>query len=482
MAKLPSVKCPIGAALLLIVIGVLRLPAQIASEEGFAFTHVTVIDVERGLARHDQTVVIRGNRIAAAAPSRQTGLVPRGTRIIEARSKYLIPGLWDMHAHGPFSADLFVLHAGHGVTGIRHVGGPLAAAVAFRQTERLKTGDYPMRVRVGALSGPGLDAFEQYPQFPGLAMIVTSPEEGRHAVDALHAAKMDFVKIHTQMTRETWLAIVTRAREVGMPFAGHVPYAVSPAEASDAGQKSIEHLTGVAIACSSDEEKIRREARATPPSAAGTAPRFEHATSERVLSTFRVDKCRALARRFATNRTWQVPTLVVIDPDRCCRRGSDDPRAKYLPAWLVKWWEDTSVESPEKDVSLSRRMFQKRLEIVGILHRSGVPLLAGTDMLLPWVYPGLSLHDELVWFVRAGLSPAEALRTATLNPAVYFERTADLGTVTAGKLADLVLLDADPLSDIGNTRRVRAVVLDGQLFERSTIEKLLDDVAKRAQR
>ena len=125
-------------------------------------------------------------------------------------------------------------------------------------------------------------------------------------------------------------------------------------------------------------------------------------------------------------------------------------------------------------------MFQKRLEMVGMFHRLGVPLLAGTDMGLPWVYPGLSLHDELGWLVRAGLSPADALRTATLNPARYLDRAGDLGTVATGKLADLVLLDADPLRDIANTRRVRAVVLDGELFDDAAIRRLLDEVAERA--
>jgi imidazolonepropionase-like amidohydrolase len=126
-------------------------------------------------------------------------------------------------------------------------------------------------------------------------------------------------------------------------------------------------------------------------------------------------------------------------------------------------------------------MYRRRAEIVTLLHRSRVALLAGTDLGLPWMYPGLSLHDELASLVRAGLSPAEALRTATLNPAVYWNRTRDFGTIAAGKLADLVLLDGDPLSDIGNTRRVNAVVLDGQLFERSTIDRLLDDVVRRAE-
>ena len=478
MAKPAPVTC---LSALLCVATALELPAQLSSPQPFAFTHVNIVDVEHGLVQHDRTLVVRGNRIAAAGSSRQTRRVPAGTRIVEARGKYLIPGLWDMHAHGVFSADLFVLHAAHGVTGIRHMGGSLDQAVAFRRMERAHTGEYPMRIRVGALSGPALDGFDQLPQFPGLTMIVTGPEDGGRAVDRLHEAGVDFVKIHTQMTRDTWLAIVKRAKELSMPFAGHVPYAVSPLEASDAGQKSIEHLTGVAIACSSEEDAMRLDAAAVTPSAAGTVAEFEHAMSKRVLSTFNAEKCAALARRFAANHTWHTPTLSLWDPDRCCRRASEDPRAKYIPVAILKWWESASVDTPMDELGLRRRMYRKRAEIVTLLHRSRVALLAGTDLGLPWIYPGLSLHDELASLVRAGLSPAEALRTATLNPAVYWNRTRDFGTIAAGKLADLVLLDGDPLSDIGNTRRVNAVVLDGQLFERSTIDRLLDDVVRRAQ-
>jgi hypothetical protein len=205
MAKPAPVTC---LSVLLCVATALELSAQLSSPQPFAFTHVNIVDVEHGLVQQDQTLVVRGNRIAAAGSSRQTRRVPRGTRIVEARGKYLIPGLWDMHAHGAFSADLFVLHAAHGVTGIRHMGGSLDQAAAFRRMERAHTGEYPMRIRVGALPGPALDAFEQLPQFPGLTMIVTGPEDGRRAVDRLHEAGVDFVKIHTQMTRDTWLAIV----------------------------------------------------------------------------------------------------------------------------------------------------------------------------------------------------------------------------------------------------------------------------------
>ena len=284
--------------------------AQIVSGRSLVFAHVSVVDVESGVARDDQTVVIVGNRIAEVGLADRVR-VPPGGQVIDARGKFLIPGLWDMHAHGVFSADLFILHAAHGVTGIRHMAGPLTEATGFRRAGPSELREYPMRIRVGALSGPGLDGFESYPQFPGVWSLVSGPDDARKAVAAVHAARMDFVKIHTQMSRETWRAAVTEAKALGIPFAGHVPYAVSPAEAADAGQKSIEHLTGVPIACSSEEAEIRRSLSPLQPGAAGTAPRIEAATGQGALATFSQEKCQAIAQRFARAGTWQVPTFEV---------------------------------------------------------------------------------------------------------------------------------------------------------------------------
>jgi imidazolonepropionase-like amidohydrolase len=478
MPKLRDAKC--WTAVLVLVGAGLASAAQIVSAPDLAIAHVTVVDVEHGGLRRDQTVIIRGNRIVAIEPGRATQTDLSATRIIDGRGKYLIPGLWDMHTHGGFSPEIFALHGANGVTGIRHMGGPLDEAADFRRRERAGLGAYPMRIRVGALPGPALDAFEQYPQFPGLSVLVRAPAEGRRAVDNLHAAGMDFIKIHTQMSRATWLAVVDRAKKLGMAFAGHVPYSVSPVEASDAGQKSIEHLTGVAIACSSEEEDIRRAIAAVAPGPDATAPRVEHHASPRVLATFSAHKCAALADRFARQHTWQVPTFVAIDPDRCCKRAGDDPRARFLAAPIREWWESAAgTPLANDDLSVQRRMFQKRLDIVGMFHRHGVPLLAGTDMGVPWVYPGFSLHDELTALVRAGLSPAEALRTATVNPARYWNRAHELGEIGTGKLADLVLLDANPLADIGSTRKIRAVILDGQLFDRDRIDEILNEVSRR---
>jgi imidazolonepropionase-like amidohydrolase len=442
---------------------------------------VNVIDVERGVALEDQTVIVAGNRIADVGAAERVHVRP-GAQVVDGRGKYLIPGLWDMHVHVDASAEIFVLQAAHGVTGIRHLGGPWDLAVALRRAATAEPASYPMRIRVGALSGPYLDAFNDYPQFPS-PILVTNPDEGRKAVAALREARMDFVKIHGRMTPETWRAVVAEAKALRMPFAGHVPYTVSPAEAADAGQKSIEHLTGVLIACSSEESEIRRSLATLPEGPATSARRLERETGQRALATFSQEKCEALARRFARAGTWQVPTFVATDPDRCCLRAAEDPRARYLPVPLRPWWEGAApAAGPEADRLIPRRMLQKRLEIVGMFHRLGVPLLAGTDGGIPWVYPGISLHDELAFFVRAGLTPAEALRTATSNPARFLDREGDFGSVTRGKLADLVLLDADPLRDIANTRTVRAVILDGQLFDQATLRRLLDGVADWAQR
>ena len=366
--------------------------AQIVSGRSLVFAHVSVVDVESGVARDDQTVVIVGNRIAEVGLADRVR-VPPGGQVIDARGKFLIPGLWDMHAHGVFSPDLFILHAAHGVTGIRHMAGPLTEATGFRRAGPSELREYPMRIRVGALSGPGLDGFESYPQFPGVWSLVSGPDDARKAVAAVHAARMDFVKIHTQMSRETWRAAVTEAKALGIPFAGHVPYAVSPAEAADAGQKSIEHLTGVPIACSSEEAEIRRSLSPLQPGAAGTAPRIEAATGQGALATFSQEKCQAIAQRFARAGTWQVPTFVATDPDRCCLSTADDPRARYLPGPVRQWWDGAApAAAPDADRVTPRLMLRKRLEIVGMFHRLGVPLLAGTDAPIPFVYPGLSLH------------------------------------------------------------------------------------------
>jgi hypothetical protein len=252
-------------------------------------------------------------------------------------------------------------------------------------------------------------------------------------------------------------------------FAGHVPDAVRAAEASNAGQKSVEHLTGVFEGCSTIEHELMNQPRGPG--------------RGRFLTTFAPARARALITLFVKNQTWQVPTFFWERGEWLIEQtnAGPDPLAKYAPAawkertWplfvsdILKHWSTDPLPDREKFV-------QKELEIAGEMHRAGVPFLAGTDTAAGVrVYPGFSLHDELELFVRAGFTPMETLQTATRNPGLYLGLS-DTGTIEKGKKADLVLLDANPLDEIGNTRKIRSVVLAGHYLSRTDLDSLLHEV------
>jgi hypothetical protein len=239
---------------------------------------------------------------------------------------------------------------------------------------------------------------------------------------------------------------------------------VTAAEASDAGQKSLEHLHWIALAAPACYETAMGKPDA--PEACVEAAQQE------------------LFQRLVRNGTWVVPTNIV---EQALVEGDPrDPRLEYLPPAVRRLWEpreDMRTRGESGDESaIARRMNRRDLEWVGALHRAGVPLLAGTDTASwnPYTFPGFSLHDQLALLVQAGLTPMEALQTATLNPARFLGREKDLGAVRKGRLADLVLLDANPLQDIRNTRRIHAVVAAGRLLDRVALDRILAEVADAA--
>ena len=262
-----------------------------------------------------------------------------------------------------------------------------------------------------------------------------------------------------------------------------MPQLVAAAAASGAGQRSVEHLTNVLLGCSSREDEFLAQLSAAVASprgwdSAGVVSRGQLAP---VLASFDPARCRLLAKRFIANGTWMVPTIAVLHgvaflDDTTLAR---DPRLRSVPAWFRSGWNPSSdfrfkMLTPS-DWLLRKQAYARQLEIVAFLHKEGVAFLAGTDLSNPYVLPGFSLHDELAAFVAAGFTPLEALQTATLLPARYLNATDSLGTVATGKLADLVLLDANPLTDIRNSTRIRAVIANGRLYERAALDKLLTD-------
>jgi imidazolonepropionase-like amidohydrolase len=289
----------------------------------------------------------------------------------------------------------------------------------------------------------------------------------------------DFVKVYTKLPREAYLSIADEAKTQGLPLTGHLPESVSAAEASDLGQKSIEHLTGVEMACSDRENELRREAVATLAKADNqVAMELLRRIGARAADSFSDTKARALYAGFVRNGTWQVPTLTVLhslvsldDP-----KFTADARVKYMPPSLRSYWSLIKL-SPET-VAMLKRAYKRETGLVRAMHQAGVPFLAGTDAPgVPYVFPGFSLHEELAQLVsEGGFTPLEALQAATRDPARFFGLEKDLGTVEPGKLADLILLDADPLADIHNTTKIAAVVANGRLLPRRELDQMLAEV------
>lgn len=434
-------------------------------------THVTVIDTTGGPAQPDMTVVIDGDRITRV-DRKHHAKIPKTAKEIDATGKYLIPGLWDMHVHTFFANWIpggrevtLPLFVANGITGVRDMGSELDLILAARKeiAEGKLVG--PRMV----VAGPMLDGPKT--QFPASIAIAT-PEDGRRAVDMLKSRSVDFIKIQSYMPRDAYFAITDECKKQGITFVGHVPDSIRGSEASNAGQKSFEHLIGIFEGSSTVEDELLKG-----PKGPG-----------RFLDTYDPAKETALIQLLAKNQTWQCPTLYwergqwLIDAPEVRDEVIHDPDAKYAPKfWREKSWPQFTasiIKDLDTDPLPVREKFvQHELDIVKKLQKAGVPFLAGTDTAAGVdVLPGFSLHRELERFVAAGFTPMEALQTATINPAKFLNKLADFGTVEKGKVADLVLLDANPLDDIRNTQKIEAVIAGGRYFSRANLDSMLNEV------
>jgi len=442
--------------LLLSILSLAAAAAQTApARETFAITHVTVIDGGDPAPRLDQTVVVRGNRIVAIGPAAGTP-VPAGARGVSGRGKFLIPGLWDMHVHTvtPGGREMLGLYVANGVLGIRDLAGEWDLITRWRA-----------EIAAGRLAGPRILASGPYLEggdVPIAHLLARNPDEARRAVDSLARLGVDVIKLHSQFNREAYFAAARAARELGLRVAGHVPRSITPAEASDSGVGSIEHMLQIPIPCTAAESLA-------------LLPRFP---IQRVLGGCSSADLAPLFERFVRNGTWVVPTLTAAYEIALWPRRElpGDKFAGFLPDTLRKFVQSIfpmPADIPPGADEVGRALFEKRLALVGMMHRAGVGILPGTDAPLRNSPPGFGLHQELALLARAGIPPFQVLRIATLEPVRYFGMLDSLGTIAAGKVADLVLLGADPLADIGNTRRIEVVVANGRLIDAKARRALL---------
>lgn len=367
-----------------------------------AITRVNVIDPGTGTTTPDQTVLIRGRRILRIAAG--TPKPPAHSRTLDGHDGFLIPGLWDMHVHMD-STDLPAFLA-FGITGVRDMGGDLAQLRAWRRMTSADARTGPRIAFAGPLlRGPRSDADSG----SASSLVIRTAEQGRHAVDSLAAAGVDFIKVHEGLSRDAYDAIAAETKAWHLTFVGHTPASLTPLAASDAGQKSIEHFEFLPDECLDLLGPSDRRPTIQPP-------------------TCQPEALDSLLAHFDRNGTWLDPTI-----------GSFRIFApQQFPAIVTGF-----------------------AALVPRLEAHHVRVLAGTDLGTRGIVAGAALHDELELLVQAGFTTLAALQAATTYPADFLGLADSLGVIAPGKVADLVLLGADPLRDIRNTRRIVAVVHNG---------------------
>jgi len=455
-----------------------------ASGRGFALTHATVVDTTGGPSRPDQTVIVRGGRIATVGRSAEVPL-PRDATVVDLTGKFVIPGLADMHVHSEDMEQIYPpLYVLNGVTTVREMSGyPFLGP----WRDRADTGDlFGPRWSVASQivdGNPSLWSGIPLPHFE-----VKDAAEARQAVRQAKADGADFIKVYTRLTRETFHAVLDEARRQHITVAGHCPDNVALTEAADAGLRSVEHVMSSWYATSSREAEIRRAIASmviepgdyngwfhkSLPQDWTAAHSYDPRKADRVFARLVADDCR------------QVPTLTMHRvfgmPETADRT---DERLKYLPAATLEYWQwgmqmYTDGRTPQESAR-ERVLVEHRARFVGNLRRAGVPVMAGTEAGTPFCLPGFALHDELAELVGAGFTPMQALQAATVEPARFLGAQHTMGTVQPGRLADLVVLDADPLRDIRHTRRIHAVVTRGRLISADQRRTMLAAVEAAAQ-
>jgi imidazolonepropionase-like amidohydrolase len=446
----------------LTLVASLLVVTPLVQDTVLAIAHVNVIPLDRERVLSDQTVIVRGDRIAEVGPGSAVR-VPAGATRVDGRGKYLIPGLAEMHAHVPapgaeqqlgagYTERVLFLYVANGVTTIRGMLGH-PAHLTLRD-----------RLRRGEVLGPTL--YTSGPSFNGNS--APDPATARRMVIEQRQAGYDFLKIHPGLSRETFDALARTADSVGIRFAGHVPALVGLERALEARYASIDHVDGYV--------EYLTSAGSDGGSAAGF---FGFNLADRADEA----KLAAIARRTREAGVWVVPTEALMDgfvaaedPEVMGRR----PELRYMPKQIVAQWvqaKRNAQAQPTYDPARARRFIALRGRIIKALHDAGVGLALGSDAPQVMNVPGFSIHRELAALVAAGLTPYQALVTGTRNVAAYFGAAERAGTIEPGKVADLILLDGNPLADIAHTGRIAGVMVRGVWLPRADLDRRLAEIA-----
>lgn len=436
---------------------------------------INIIDINNGAILPNKTIFIKGDAIFRITETYPIEHEIDTTKLFIGTSKYIIPGLWDVHVHtrgeGSFKEIEIPRYIAHGITGIREMGG---APIDLGWKDSINQGTLigpKMRV------GQWVNGYSVYASSPPYDLLISNIEEANTKVDSLYRLGYDFIKVAENLQEDVYKTILIKASELNFEASGHIPLMVKTEDAIQWGQKTLEHSMGIELGSSPKEDSLRGIYRDLLNNIDSTTTMQEEIGIFRsseldAITSVDLDKRDALFKMIIKNKSWVVPTYIyqylVSYPD--ANSLIDSPGMQYLSKSQVNFSEDQEMWAPNGEL---KKTIDYRLSYLKEMHDAGVGILAGSDS--PF---GFFLHHELFLFVEYGLTPLQALQTATINPAKYLNITKSLGTVEEGKIADLVILNKNPLIDIHNIEDINAVLLNGKLFDRETLDKMLLDVKK----
>lgn len=444
---------------------------------GTAITNVTVIDAVNGV-RENQTVIFDGDEITAI---QSAALEIAVGEVVDGGGKYLIPGLWDFHVHltydDRFTESMPALFLSYGITSVRDTGGLMRKVLPVVEAMRADDAIAPRVFFAGPLLDGNFVVYDGDGR-PEIGVQNQTPDDARKMISTLKVQGVDFIKIYEMVSPAVFEAMVEAANDLDLPIDSHVPLSM---RASTAGPlvDSIEHLRNIEMDCASNSPELhetRLERLKNREGFSGAELRASLHTLQRLPSIRNYDEERCEQTLAALGSTTQVPTLRLIsmsyDPPYQ-RDDWQDALSRLPPEAAEPWREFTAERAANIPANTDTTFADWGLFLTGRAHAAGVPIGAGTDTPIAFAVPGYSLHSELEFLVRAGLSPLEALQAATVRPAEYFSLQNEMGSIDVGKRADLVLLDANPLDDISNTKSIAGVVTKGRWFSSDALVALI---------
>ncbi len=459
-------------------------------EDAICIENINTIDPKDGL-KENQTVIIKDGKILRIADSEALKLSSKNTTI-DGTGKYLIPGLWDAHVHFAYIEELapsmFDLFLKHGITSVRDTGGKVDFVKGWKDKALANPTGAPRVMMAGPLLDGEPNVYDgSDATHPELSVGLNTIEEVTNQVNMLLSKDVDLLKAYEMLTPEQFEKINELAKANGLKVTGHIPLSMDAITASNAGMNSIEHMRNLEISCASNSEELwqqRRQMLKNEKNLTGGELRSSIHSAQREVAIENYDATRAneVLKILKKNDTWQIPTqaLNTFFTRKYFARPDWQESYGLLPDSVGQYWLDSSKALANNETPKTKEAWnQWNYMMVKKIHDTGIPIMAGTDTPIAFLTPGLSLHEELAVLVEdVGMSTMEALKAATINPAKYFNMENELGSIKENMWADLVILDANPLEDIQNTKSVNSVIKQGKIYDRKDLDEILQKLQK----